>query len=51
MRDKFICRQCQCYICDNNDKCLRCQSCIDNNEIIDINNDEKCENYIDSEDN
>lgn len=46
MKDKQVCKNCACYICDNNDKCLRCDVCIDNNEYID---DKDCENYLDEE--
>ena len=35
MHDKHICRKCLCYLCGRNDKCLRCQYCIDNNMFLD----------------
>ena len=37
---KHICKMCQCYSCDRNDKCLRCQICTFNVEFVDeLNSD------------
>ena len=35
MRNHKMCKHCECYNCDNNDKCLECQSCIDNDYFVD----------------
>ena len=35
MRNSNICKQCECYNCDLNDRCLERQSCIDNEYFVD----------------
>lgn len=48
MRCKHKCKQCECYLCEKNDSCLRCQICIDNNHFVDIY-DSKCPDRIEGE--
>ena len=49
MRDKHKCKQCECYLCDKNDCCLECQSCIDNDYFVDTCNS-KCPHRIENTD-
>lgn len=45
MNDKYQCKTCQCYSCDKNDQCLKCQCCINNNCFVDVE-ENQCQNRI-----
>lgn len=49
MRNKQKCEQCECYLCNNNNCCLECQSCVDNDYFVNAD-DSECPHRIENTD-